>query len=246
MRQVAWVTGASRGIGKAVAEELAGQGMAVALGYRSNRQAAEDWAMFLRDTYGVDTVAVGGDVSDADQVDRMAAEVERTLGPVSVLVNNAGISQQLLVTDISTVQWKEMMGVHVDGTFYCCRRVLPEMIRRKQGKIINISSMWGQVGASCEVHYSTAKAAVIGLTRALAKEVGPSGIQVNCVAPGVIDTDMLAFFSEEDRQALAEETPLGRLGTPRDVAKTVGFLAGSGADFITGQVLSPNGGFVIG
>ncbi len=189
---------------------------------------------------------VGGDVSDADQVDRMAAEVERALGPVSVLVNNAGISQQQLVTDISTTQWREMLGVHVDGTFYCCRRVLPAMIRRKQGKIINISSMWGQVGASCEVHYSTAKAAVIGLTRALAKEVGPSGIQVNCVAPGVIDTDMLAAFSEEDRQALMEETPLGRLGKPRDVAKTVGFLAGSGADFMTGQVLSPNGGFVIG
>ena len=138
-----------------------------------------------------------------------------------------------------------MMGVHLDGTFYCCREFLPAMIRRHRGAIINISSMWGQVGGSCEVHYSAAKAGVIGLTKALAKEVGPSGIRVNCVAPGVIRTDMLQDFSEEDLQSLADDTPLMRLGTPEDIAETVAFLASVKASYITGQVIAPNGGCVI-
>ena len=138
-----------------------------------------------------------------------------------------------------------MMAVHVNGAFHCIQGVLPGMIREKQGKILLISSMWGQVGTSCEVHYSTAKAALIGMTKALAKEVGPSHIQVNCVAPGVIDTDMLAGFTEDDRRQLREETPLGRLGTPQDVARAVAFLASEEADFITGQVLGVNGGFVV-
>ena len=138
-----------------------------------------------------------------------------------------------------------MFAVHVDGTFYCCKSVLPDMIFRKSGKIINISSVWGIAGASCEVHYSAAKAAVIGLTKSLAKEVGPSGITVNCVAPGVIATDMNSEFNECTIRQLQDETPLGRIGTAKEIAETIGFLASDNADFITGQIISPNGGFVI-
>ena len=138
-----------------------------------------------------------------------------------------------------------MMGVDLDGVFYACRAVLPGMIRQKYGRILLVSSMWGQTGGSCEVHYSAAKAGVIGLTKALAKEEGPSGITVNCVAPGVIETDMMASFTAEDKAVLAEETPVERLGTPEEVARTLVFLAGRGAGFITGQVLGVNGGIVI-
>jgi 3-oxoacyl-[acyl-carrier protein] reductase len=162
-----------------------------------------------------------------------------------VLVNNAGVAQQKLFTDLSVDEWQRMMAIHVDGAFYTCRAVLPDMIRAHSGSIVNISSMWGQTGGSCEVHYSTAKAALIGLTKALAKEVGPAGIRVNCVAPGVIRTDMLAELSRETLNDLEEETPLCRLGTPEDVASAVSFLVSDGAGFITGQVLAPNGGIVI-
>ncbi|MFR2613873.1 MAG: SDR family oxidoreductase [Subdoligranulum sp.] len=150
-----------------------------------------------------------------------------------------------LFTDLTDEDWHRMMGVDLDGVFYACRAVLPGMIRQKYGRILLVSSMWGQTGGSCEVHYSAAKAGVIGLTKALAKEEGPSGITVNCVAPGVIETDMMASFTAEDKAALAEETPVERLGTPEEVARTLVFLAGRGAGFITGQVLGVNGGIVI-
>ncbi len=175
----------------------------------------------------------------------MHAAIDAELGSVGILVNNAGVAQQKLFTDISPSEWRDMMSVHLDGTFYCCREFLPAMIKRHSGAIINISSMWGQVGGSCEVHYSAAKAGVIGLTKALAKEVGPSGIRVNCVAPGVVRTDMLRDFSEEDLQILADDTPLMRLGTPEDIAETVAFLASVKASYITGQIIAPNGGYVI-
>ena len=152
---------------------------------------------------------------------------------------------QTLFTDIAEAFWRRMMGVNLDGVFYCCQAALPDMIHRKSGRIINVSSMWGQVGASCEVHYSAAKAAVNGLTQALAKELGPSGITVNAVAPGVIDTEMKGLLDDETRAALADETPLERLGTPDEVARVIHFLAGPGGDFITGQVIGVNGGFVI-
>ncbi len=160
-------------------------------------------------------------------------------------MNNAGIARQKLFTEVTAAEWDEMFGVCVKGAFHCCQAVLPQMIRRKWGRIINVSSMWGQVGASCEAPYSAAKAALIGLTKALAKEEGPSGITVNCVAPGVIDTEMMAAFSAKEKAALAEETPLGRLGTPGDVAAVIAFLASEAGAFVTGQVLCPNGGFVI-
>ena len=166
-------------------------------------------------------------------------------GFIGTLVNNAGIARQMLFTDITDEDWDDMIGVHLSGTFRCCRAFLPEMIRRREGTIINISSMWGQTGASCEVHYSAAKAGVIGLTKALAKEVGLSGITVNCIAPGAIRTAMLDGFSEEELAVLAEDTPVGRIGTPEDVAAAAVFLAGDNARFITGQILGVNGGYVI-
>ena len=186
------------------------------------------------------------DVTDAEAVARMGDAVERELGTVTALVNNAGIAQQKLLTDVTDTEWRRMMASHVDGAFYTCRRFLPGMIRRQTGSIVNISSMWGQVGGSCEVPYSAAKAALIGFTRALAKEVGPSGIRVNCVAPGVIQTDMMAGFDEAALQELREETPLCRLGTVQDVAQAAAFLLSDAAGFITGQVLAPNGGMIIG
>ena len=169
----------------------------------------------------------------------------RDFGTLDVLVCNAGIARQELFTDITEAGWREMLGVNLDGVFYCCQAVLPHMIHRKQGKLITLSSMWGQVGASCEVAYSAAKAGVIGLTKALAKEVGPSGITVNCVAPGLIETEMNRNLSPETKAALAEDTPLERLGTPEDVARAIWFLASPAGDFFTGQVLAPNGGWVI-
>ena len=175
----------------------------------------------------------------------MFAEIRRTLGDPDILVNNAGVAWQKLFTDVTAAEWDAMFGVCVKGAFHCCQAVLPHMIRQKWGRIINVSSMWGQVGASCEAPYSAAKAALIGLTKALAKEEGPSGITVNCVAPGVIDTEMMAAFSAGDKAVLAEETPLGRLGTPEDVAAAIAFLASEAGSFFTGQVLCPNGGFVV-
>ena len=171
--------------------------------------------------------------------------VEQALGRVDVLVSNAGIAQQKLFTDITPEEWQHMLDVNLTGAFNLCQLVLPGMIRRKAGRILTVSSMWGQTGGSCEVHYSAAKAGLIGLTKALAKEEGPSGITVNCVAPGVIDTDMMAAFTAEDKAALAEETPVGRLGSADEVAKLLLYLAGEDAGYITGQVFGVNGGLVI-
>ena len=185
------------------------------------------------------------DVAQREQVQAMTAAFLREFGRIDVLVCNAGIARQELFTDITEASWREVMGVDLDGVFYCAQAVLPDMLHRKAGKIITLSSMWGQVGASCEVAYSTAKAGVIGLTKALAKELGPSGITVNCVAPGVIDTEMNGNLPQDIKDELAEETPLERLGTPEDVAQAVWFLASSAGDFFTGQVLAPNGGLII-
>ena len=244
MEKTAIVTGASRGIGAAAALALAAQGCRVAVCCRTRRDSAESGAARIRAAGGTAAVFCA-DVSDEAAVRTMFAQVEQTLGPADILVNNAGVAQQKLFTDITAAEWDAMFGVCVKGAFHCCQAALPHMIRQKWGRIINISSMWGQVGASCEVHYSAAKAALIGFTKALAKEEGPSGITVNCVAPGVVETDMMAVFSPEDKAALAEETPLCRLGAPEDVAAAVAFLASDAGAFFTGQVLAPNGGFVV-
>lgn len=240
--KTALITGASRGIGSAIARSLAGAGFRVVVNYRTDEARATQLREELNRAYGRDCCRIfQADVADRAQVE----ELFRFAGGVDVLVNNAGIAQQKLFTDLTEQDWDRMFDVDVKGIFHCCQCALPYMIHEKRGKIINISSMWGQVGASCEVHYSAAKAAVIGLTKALAKELGPSGIQVNCIAPGVIATEMNANLSEETLAALAEETPLGAIGTPQDIAGAVCFLAGTGADFITGQVLGVNGGMII-
>ena len=238
------ITGASMGIGKATAITLAKCGMNVVLNYCNHRKEAEETANQINKN-GLQAVAIQADVSNNIQVINMVNQACEIFGSIDALVNNAGIAQQKLFTDISEKEWDEMFAINVKGAYNCCQAVLPNMIHNKSGKIINLSSIWGLVGASCEVHYSAAKAAIIGFTKALAKEVGPSGIQVNCVAPGVIKTKMLADFSDEDLKNLSNETPLCKLGTPQDVANVIKFLISDESDFITGQVISPNGGFVI-
>ncbi|MFA5562062.1 MAG: 3-oxoacyl-ACP reductase FabG [Eubacteriales bacterium] len=233
------ITGGSRGIGAAMVQAFARAGYRVSFTYHTSLSAAEQVAAISG------AFAVPADVRDERAVRAAFARAEAQNGPFDGLVNNAGIAGYGLFTDCTYEAWQNMMAVHVGGAFLCTRAVLGGMISRKKGKIINISSVWGMVGASCEVAYATSKAALIGMTKSLAKELGPSGITVNCIAPGVIDTDMLADCDSRTIGALVDSTPLGRLGTGQDVAATALFLAGPGGDFVTGQVLSPNGGFVI-
>lgn len=244
MNKTALVTGGCRGIGSAVVKSLCRDGFNVALNYNSSEDKAKSLSSELS-SLGYNVLAVQCDVSSGGSVKKMFETVRKELGEVDLLVNNAGIAQQKLFTDITDSDWDKMIGVDLSGAFYTCREALPYMIRQKSGKIINVSSMWGQVGASCEVHYSAAKAGVIGLTKALAKEVGPSGITVNCVCPGVADTDMMSSFSKEDKDALTEEIPLGRIASADDIARVISFLASDSADYITGQIIPVNGGFVI-
>lgn len=244
MKKTVLITGASRGIGRAAAEAFAKAGYDVAVNYNKSAEAAETLCREL-EKYSVKALPFQADVADKKAVNAMTNEIEKKLGGVSVLVNNAGIAEQALFTDITEKMWDRMFAVNVKGAYNCTQAVLPKMIHEKYGRIINISSMWGISGASCEVHYSAAKAALIGFTKALAKEVGLSGITVNCVAPGVIDTDMNGHLSPETISELKEETPLNRIGAPRDVAETVLFLASEKASFITGQTISVDGGFIL-
>ena len=207
-------------------------------------------ALTARQAAALEEALPGCTIVQCDVASRASCELafraaEQALGRVDVLVSNAGIAQQKLFTDITPEEWQHMLDVNLTGAFHLCQLALPGMIRRKAGRILTVSSMWGQTGGSCEVHYSAAKAGLIGLTKALAKEEGPSGITVNCVAPGVIDTDMMAAFTAEDKAALAEETPVGRLGSADEVAKLLLYLAGEDAGYITGQVFGVNGGLVI-
>ena len=236
------VTGASGGIGSAVALELARRGWSVALQYRSNREAAVRLEEEICRQGGMDK-AYGADLTDEAQVDALFSAAEKDFGFLEGLVNNAGVAWKGLFTDMSLSDWRGVMDADLTSVFLCCRRALPPMIRQKRGSIVNVSSMWGEVGASCEAAYSAAKAGVIGLTKALAKEEGPSGIRVNCLAPGVIDTPMNGDLSPEDLAALREETPLERTGTPEEAARAAAFLLEE--EFLTGQVLGVNGGLVI-
>lgn len=239
------ITGASRGIGSAVAIAFAKQGYSIVLNYNNSKEKALALAKTIRDSYNVDVLAVKADVASSAQVNEMTEKVLEQFGSIDILVNNAGIAQQKLFTDITDEDWRRMLDINLTGVFNCCRSVLPCMIRNHSGAIVNISSMWGQTGASCEVHYSAAKAGIIGLTKALAKEVGPSGIRVNCVAPGVVMTDMMNGFDDETIQQLKEDAVLNTLGTPKNIADAIAFLCSDKASFITGQVLSVNGGMVI-
>ncbi len=243
-KKTALVTGASGGIGGATALLFAQSGYRVALHYNSGAARCERVLKEIKDL-GEKALMVRADISDEAQVKEMFAQVRASFGRVDVLVNNAGTAQQKLIWDITEADWDAMFAVNMKGMFFCSREAAKDMVSRKSGKIINISSVWGICGACMEAHYSAAKAAAIGFTRALAKELGPSGVQVNCVAPGVIETPMNAHLDEAAMKALKDETPLGRTGTPGDIAQSILFLASDKADFITGQVLSPNGGFVI-
>jgi len=242
--KTAIITGASKGIGRAVAELFAQNGYKIVINYCKSFEKALDLHTVLTQK-GFEAIMCQADVTQRTQVENMVLQCLSNFGSIDVLVNNAGIAQQKLFQDISDGEWDIMMDVNVKGMFNCCQAVLPHMLKTKRGKIINISSIWGMVGASCEVHYSTAKSAVIGFTKALAKELGPSNINVNCIAPGIIATDMLCSLSEDEKAYLKDMTPISRLGTVFDVAGLSLFLASEQADFITGQVLSPNGGFVI-
>lgn len=237
--KTALITGGSRGIGAACARRLAAEGYRVAINYHESRQQAEALAEELGG------IAVQADVADPGQVKHMVDTVLENFCQLDILICNAGVSHIGLLSDMTDEEWRRLFAVNVDGMFYCCRAAIPHFVHRKCGRIVTVSSMWGQVGASCEAAYSASKAAVIGLTRALAKELGPSGISVNCVAPGVIDTEMNRELSAQDLEVLQDETPLGQIGRAEQVADAVWFLCSGQSDFITGQVLGVNGGLVI-
>ena len=244
MRKIALITGGSRGIGAACVRAFAEDGYAVVFLYNKSADKADALVQQLR-SEGRDVAAYRCDVSEPQQVQATIADILRTYHRIDALVNCAGIAHIGLFTDMTEAEWDHLFAVNVRSAFSVTKAVLPGMVSQQKGVIVNVSSMWGEVGASCEVAYSATKAALIGLTKALAKEVGPSGVRVNCVTPGVIDTDMNAQLTEEDRASLADETPLGRIGSAEEVAKTILFLCGEGASFITGQVLGVSGGLVI-
>lgn len=240
----ALITGASGGIGAATARAFAQAGYGAAIHAHRSVDKLHALAQELSNL-SVPVLEVCADLSDPVQAKSMVDNVLEKFCQLDILVCCSGLSHVGLVTDIDPQQWKTLFGVNVDGMHYCCQAVLPHMVHRKEGCILTVSSMWGQVGASCEVAYSATKGAVIAYTKALAQEVGPSNIRVNCIAPGVIATEMNAHLSPEDLAALADETPLGRIGTPEECAACALFLASEGASFVTGQVLAPNGGLVI-
>lgn len=244
MRRTVLITGGSRGIGAACVSAFARAGWSVVFLYRRAEEAAEALCARLRGE-GLDVSCRRCDVSRRDEVFRTVDDLMRTYHRFDALVNNAGVAHIGLFTDMTEEQWDALFAVNVKGAFNVTQAVLPGMISQGSGAIVNVSSMWGEVGASCEVAYSAAKAALIGMTKALAKEVGPSGVRVNCVSPGVIDTDMNAELTEADLAALAEETPLGRIGRAEEVANATLYLCGEGASFITGQTLGVSGGLVV-
>ena len=244
MSKVAVITGASGGIGAATARRLAAEGFRLVLGYCRSREKAEALCRELR-AAGGEAVTFRADITRPAEAAALIDHAVAEYGHLDVLINNAGIAQIKLFTDITAEEWRQMFAANVDGVYHCCRAAVPHLVRQHSGAIVNVSSIWGLCGASCETHYSAAKAAVIGFTQALAKELAPSGVTVNCVAPGAIDTEMNAHLSPEERRALEEEIPLGRMGTPEEAAAAIAFLAGEDARYFTGQVLSPNGGIVI-
>ena len=234
-----FITGASRGIGRSMVELFSENGWQVAFTYKSSKEAAEELAA------RTSSLAIKADSASEEDILRAVATVKEAFGHVDCLINNAAISSFSLLSDLSLEEWNSLLSVNLTSAFLYSKAFIPEMVSRREGRIINVSSIWGLVGASCEVAYSATKAALIGMTKALAKELGPSGITVNAIAPGVIATDMNSRLSDEDMQSLCEETPLMRIGLPEEVAKAALFLSGDGASFITGEVLNVSGGFVI-
>ena len=243
-KKVALITGASRGIGKEIARLFADNNYNIVINYNKSEEEAKALLEELS-AKGHNARIYKADISNIHEANALVNYTIGQFEKIDVLINNAGISRYNMFTDISYEEWHEVINVNLNGVFYVTKKALQYMIPEHQGKIINISSMWGLVGASNEVHYSTSKAALIGMTKALAKELGPSNIQVNAIAPGVIETDMLNDVDKDTIEHLKYETPLMRIGKPIDIARCALFLAGDGGDFITGQVISSNGGFVI-
>jgi 3-oxoacyl-[acyl-carrier protein] reductase len=236
------VTGASKGIGYAIARSFCESGENVIVNFNNTRDAAEE----LANSFAAHAMAVKADVSSFEQVKAMIEAAEAKFGTIDIVVNNAGLALWKLFTQVEEAEFDRVFAVNVKGMFNVCKVTVPQMIRRQFGRIINISSMWGLIGASCEVVYSASKAAVIGFSRGLAKELGPSNITVNCVAPGVIDTTMNAWMNEEIKESLKQKTPLDRVGCVQDIVGAVRFLASDAASFVTGQVICVDGGFSMG
>ncbi|MDR1260654.1 MAG: 3-oxoacyl-ACP reductase FabG [Oscillospiraceae bacterium] len=239
MAKTVLVTGASRGIGHETAKRFCIAGNQVIINYNST----EAPALKLASKFPNQALAIKADVSDFTQVEEMIHTINKHFGQIDIIVNNAGVASYKLFTECNENEFDRLFSVNVKGIFNVCKAVVPQMIAGKFGKIINISSVWGLIGASCEVLYSASKAAIIGFTKALAKELGPSGITVNCVAPGIINSAMNSRLTEEEKNELRQNTPLLRLGQPHEVAEAILFLASSKADFITGHLLNVDGGF---
>lgn len=239
--KIAFITGASRGIGAAIAEQLAEEGYHLAMNGRNEERLLQKAAQLSKE-YHVTCLPFAGDIGDADFVRQAFTETEKKLGTVDVLINNAGISHIGLLSDMEPEEWNQIMNTNLTSVFLCCKYAIPQMLRKKSGKIINISSVWGNVGASCEVAYSASKGGVNAFTRALGKELAPSNIQVNAIACGTIDTDMNKCFSAEERKELEEEIPCGRYGSPGEVALLVSSLIKT-TSYVTGQIITMDGGW---
>ncbi len=244
MKKTVLITGSSRGIGRATAKKFAREGYNIIVNYYKSEDKVFSLVEQLLSS-GVNAIAIQADVSDKKQVERMFQEGYKKFRNIDVLVNNAGIADMTLFTDITEKQWKRIFDVNIGGMFNCCQCVVPKMISEKAGRIINLASIWGLVGASCEVHYSATKGAVISFTKALAKELGPSNITVNAISPGAVDTDMIAGVDEEVLEEIRYDTPLEIIAQPEDIADVIYFLSTEEAKLITGQVINPSAGFVI-
>ena len=240
MNKTVLITGGTRGIGKAMVYAFSNNGYNVLLNFNRSYDIADKIALELPNIK-----PYGANVADQQSIINMVEYANREFGKIDVVINNAGISCTGLFQDLSLEEWNNLISVNLTGTYNVCKAVLPQMIARQSGKIINISSIWGITGASCEVAYSASKAGIIGLTKALAKEVGPSNINVNCIAPGIVMTDMTSNYTMEELSKITDEIPLGRIGSTDDIAKLALFLASDDANYITGQVISPNGGWII-
>lgn len=240
--ELAFITGASHGIGRAIAIEFARAGYALAINCRNSADELNKLAEYLKETFGVPCISLIGDVGDEDFVNDAFHLTEQKLGAVTTLVNNAGISHVGLLSDMSLPEWERIMRTNLTSVFCCCKHAIPNMVHCKSGRILNISSIWGSIGASCEAAYSASKGGVNALTKALAKELAPSGIAVNAIACGVIDTRMNQCFSEEERRQLAEEIPAGRFGSVQEVARLALSVATS-PSYLTGQIITMDGGW---
>lgn len=243
MRKTILITGASRGIGRATALTFTDPSLNIVINFKKEKEKALEVVDTLR-SRGLNAIAIQADISDFDQVKSMYTQIEETFGHVDILINNAGIASMFQCQDVSIETWSEIFAVNVNGLFHCVKLAMPQMISNKYGVIVNIASIWGQTGAPMESHYGATKGAVISYTKSLAKELGPSNIRVNAVAPGCIDTDMLEGVSQRALEAFANDVPLGRIGRPEEVAEVVNFLVSDKASYITGQVINVNGGYL--